>query len=294
MTDEAAVEGLVDDSEEFFARYWARAAVVRTPRTPLTGLISSTEIWAEIDCGLLLPPYLRVFAPGDAAPAVAAERASGGHAPPNAAAVRHAFDHGATLQLNNVEQWHRPTRELVAALAPGLPGLLRAVAFLSPPGEAPVITAHMDGAHVFVIQVEGEKDWAVGAMSHTTLGDPAFCPTPELPPDGRLDVTLRPGEVLYVPHGCAHYALARSTESLHLSVNVEAPSTRHLLDVYLATFAASTEGRRLCAEAGPRSAELVRLVREGLAAHLAAADPEQTATEALQLFSRDGGGAPGR
>lgn len=279
-----SIEGLVGDAEEFFGEYWARSAVVHRPLSGLAGLITAAEIWDEVDCGLLLHPYLRTF--GDDGQSLAG-RVDG-------SSVRDAFARGATVQLNNVEEWHRPTHALLAALSPGLPGVLRAVAFLSPPGTTPVITAHMDGAHVFVIQIEGEKDWTVGPLDDTTVGDPAFCSTPDIPPQGRLDVTLRPRDVLYVPHGCAHYALARSTDSLHLSVNVEEPSTRHLLNVYLAQFMTSPPYRCLRDTPGLDSAELVEQVRTGLASCLSTADPDQVAAATLDLFARTGGGAAGR
>lgn len=299
LVRQEALAGLVGDVDEFFREHWARRAAVRRPASRLPArLITAAEIWEEIDCGLLLPPYLRVFG-ADArrdqkTPAGGGGPASGGYDRVDGAAVRRAFGHGATVQLNNVEEWHQPTRTLLKELTPGLPGVLRAVAFLSPPGKTPVITAHVDNAHVFVIQIEGEKDWAVGPLDETTVGDPVFCSSPEIPPEGRLDTTLCPGQVLYVPHGCAHYALARSTPSLHLSVNVEEPSTRHLLNAYLAQFMTSPDGRRL--RGTPRSLpfSLAGQLRDSLVMSLSAADPDQMDVAALRLFARQGGGAPGR
>jgi len=294
-----ALAGLVGDVDEFFCEHWTQEAAVRRPPGGLpTGLLTAAEIWDEIDCGLLLPPFLRVF--GDGPRRDRDDHAGGGDAVSagsfriDGGAVRRAFGNGATLQLNNVEEWHRPTRALLDKLAPGLPGVLRAVAFLSPPGKTPVITAHTDNAHVFVIQVEGEKDWAVGPLDATTVADPAFCVTPEIPPEGRLDTTLCSGEVLYVPHGCPHYALARSTTSLHLSVNVEEPSTRHLLNAYLAQFMTSPGYQRLCEPPHPVSGGMVGQLRDGLVASLSAADTASIDSAALRLFARRGGGAPGR
>lgn len=296
-----ALAGLVGDVDEFFRDHWARSAAVRQPAGSLPArLITAAEIWEEIDCGLLLPPYLRVFggeaSPGGEAPPGGAAPSGGGDPAGgvDATAVRQAFARGATVQLNNVEEWHQPTRALLDGLAPALPGVLRAVAFLSPPGKTPVITAHVDSAQVFVIQVEGEKDWAVGPLDESTVGDPTVLPSREIPPEGRLDATLRPGQVLYVPHGCPHYALARSTPSLHLSVNVEEPSTRHLLNAYLARFMTSPDYRRLCDPPRSSAASPLGQLRDSLVASLAAADPDEVDSAALRLFARKGGGAPGR
>jgi hypothetical protein len=294
-----ALASLVGDVDEFFREHWARRAAVRRPAgTSPARLITAAEVWEEIDCGLLLSPFLRVFGDDagrdEEAPAGGGGPVSGASGRVDGAGVRRAFGNGATVQLNNVEEWHEPTRALLDKLTPGFPGVLRAVAFLSPPGTTPVITAHVDNAHVFVIQIEGEKDWAVGPLDETTVGDAVFCSSPDIPPEGRLDTTLCPGQVLYVPHGCAHYALARSTPSLHLSVNVEEPSIRHLLNGYLAQFMTSPDYRYLSGTPHSMPFSLAGQLRDSLVKTLSTADPDQVDAAALRLFARKGGGAPGR
>jgi hypothetical protein len=89
------------------------------------------------------------------------------------------------------------------------------------PRAAQGLPVHHDTHDVFVLQVSGEKRWLVyepvlelPLRSHrytAELGEPG--PTV-------LDVTLTPGDTLYLPRGWLHEALTSETDSLHLTVGV--------------------------------------------------------------------------
>ncbi|NET58882.1 MAG: cupin, partial [Symploca sp. SIO2E6] len=82
-------------------------------------------------------------------------------------------------------------------------------------------SSHYDTHEVFILQVDGTKKWQV-------FGDTVKYPLPEqkssflVPPEGEPDVSciLNPGDVLYIPRGHWHYAMALDEPSLHLTLGV--------------------------------------------------------------------------
>lgn len=124
---------------------------------------------------------------------------------------------GATLILDRVQTWSAAAARLCAGLGRDVQGHAWANLYLSPPrshGFAP----HTDDSDVFVLQLSGEKRWAL------------YAPPEEFPPltpvgRGHVDVgeprttlTLRAGDVLYVPRGHPHAAATLDQASLHLTV----------------------------------------------------------------------------
>jgi ribosomal protein L16 Arg81 hydroxylase len=92
--------------------------------------------------------------------------------------------------------------------------------FLSPRGEM-TFPSHRDPAHVVALQLDGQKRWRLDG------------PPPAVPWDSLADVepsgesfklSLEPGDVLYLPHGFAHCAVAESACSYHISFALEGMS----------------------------------------------------------------------
>jgi bifunctional lysine-specific demethylase and histidyl-hydroxylase NO66 len=80
---------------------------------------------------------------------------------------------------------------------------------------------HADGHHVFVLQVHGRKRWEVYRPGPG--GDP------KVPGERLLDVTLQPGDCLYVPSGFPHAVWTEQSASAHLTVGVLTSGWRELL-----------------------------------------------------------------
>lgn len=82
-------------------------------------------------------------------------------------------------------------------------------------------SSHYDTHEVFILQIDGTKQWYV-------FRDTIKYPLPEQksssfsPPEGEayLSCTLKPGDVLYIPRGHWHYAVAVDEPSLHLTLGV--------------------------------------------------------------------------
>ncbi|WP_204265387.1 JmjC domain-containing protein, partial [Enterobacter hormaechei] len=78
---------------------------------------------------------------------------------------------------------------------------------------------------VFAIHCVGEKRWRIYAnRAENPLapleGDDAQARIDAAKGPVLMDVTLRPGDVLYIPRGYFHDALASSAESLHLTIGI--------------------------------------------------------------------------
>ena len=134
----------------------------------------------------------------------------------------------------------------VASLLGALHGALRsyrgtpfAKLYVSPPGAG--FAPHMDGDHVFVVQLAGAKRWwysATPAVPNAPLGgkvvqgravhtfprdgipivDANGEPVPPFDRDAAEHVTLEPGDVLYLPPGTWHTTKAK-TESVAISLS---------------------------------------------------------------------------
>lgn len=82
---------------------------------------------------------------------------------------------------------------------------------------------HCDRHEVFALQISGEKTWRIyKGRSNTPIEHPQFRNVPPAEIErmkGPLDkeVIMTPGDVLYLPRGQYHDALATSSDSLHIS-----------------------------------------------------------------------------
>ena len=101
------------------------------------------------------------------------------------------------------------------------------VAFLTPAGQRGA--THSDPTDVYVIQLEGTKRWQIWPTPQVRRPGDDKDSFPSLP-DPVLDLSLQPGDVLYIPHNTPHRASAEGSVSLYVTV-VAGPRTwaHHLL-----------------------------------------------------------------
>lgn len=269
---------LVGDADAFFRDHWAARPAVFRARTDLTPLLSRADITTALDEGLLAAPYVALFdgrAENQPVFPLGRRHVAGVEVADyvDADLVARKLAAGATCKLNRIDHWHEPAERLTEEFAAIFRGSAVAHAFLSPPGREVTIRPHLDGSHVFILQLSGEKDWIVAELSEDSTSDSAFCADDALADVPKLETRLRPGDVLYLPHGCAHAALARTSTSLHIAVEVHEPSARELTDVYLATFMTGPAFRTLVEASAPRRpAALAADVVKELASFLREAD----------------------
>lgn len=133
------------------------------------------------------------------------------------ALVTHALSQAMTVCLERLDLFWPPVIKLCGMLATELSCPVHANAYLTPAG-ALGLRPHYDTHDVFVLQLEGEKDWSLGQIEY-------LLPTERIS-DGvvaemhaQRQLRVHPGDVLYVPRGMAHSAQSAANYSLHLTIS---------------------------------------------------------------------------
>ncbi|MDB5672272.1 MAG: hypothetical protein JWO25_3231 [Alphaproteobacteria bacterium] len=141
---------------------------------------------------------------------------------------------GASLVANYVQSIAPEVRQVTDMLAERFAGVGNANLYCSFEG-VQAFNTHYDMHEVFAVHSEGEKVWRIYAnrsaepvendATAEALQRRALAERGEL----LLEVTMRPGDLLYIPRGFYHDALASSRESLHLTLSVMPASGRFFL-----------------------------------------------------------------
>lgn len=155
----------VGDVRSFTGHQWQRKPAVFTPEE-LAPPFDLDALDAAFDTGLLRTPYLemvrstKVTVPPEAYTTSRVVNGTTYHGFADRAKVLALLGAGATLLLRCVDQWHRPTGELVARLSEELDRRVEAFFFVTPAG-GQGLAVHRDDADVFVLQAAGRKTWYV-------------------------------------------------------------------------------------------------------------------------------------
>lgn len=126
------------------------------------------------------------------------------------------FKSGATLTINDLQRILPVAQSMTRLLSRAFACRSEAAVFVTPAGKAG-FQPHADDVGVIVVQAEGTKVWRVWptdlsgprsreAYTDAELGAPMF------------EMTLKPGDVLYMPHGTPHAAAAVHDQSIHISL----------------------------------------------------------------------------
>ena len=221
-----SVTELIGDQDEFFARHFntapmvRRAALDRDPRE----LLSVADLDEVLDSEAIRAPYLDIAKDGRAVPrssytdavVVQSEYVSDRVLPDRVAAL---FRAGATLTWNSLNHYRPNLRALAGAMSELFATRCDVIGFLTPAGRRG-LAPHHDPVDVFVVQVEGAKLWRVWPVPNPRRGDDAANLDEAALGTPAIETTLRPGDVLYIPYNCPHVARAQDSVSLHLSVSV--------------------------------------------------------------------------
>lgn len=142
---------------------------------------------------------------------------------------------GASLVADAVEDVAPEIRALTDGLAHRFAARVEANLYCSFQG-VQAFASHCDLHEVFAIHCVGEKRWRIYANRaenplEPLTGDDAQARIDAAKGPVLMDVTLRPGDVLYIPRGYFHDALASSTESLHLTLGITPHSGKLLFEL---------------------------------------------------------------
>lgn len=137
------------------------------------------------------------------------------------------FRAGKTLIHGGLNLTRPSLRALARSMTERFAAKSEAVAFLTPAGQRG--STHSDPTDVYVIQLEGTKRWQIWPTPQVRRPGQDKDSFDSLP-DPVLDLSVQPGDVLYIPYGTPHRASAEGSVSLHITV-VAGPRTwaHHLL-----------------------------------------------------------------
>jgi ribosomal protein L16 Arg81 hydroxylase len=148
-----------------------------------------------------------------------------------------AWFRGGTLVFQDLDRRLPALSDFTRRLEADLSHRLRCQLYLTPP-RARGFNAHYDPHDVFVLQVMGAKQWRIGRR---VIERPLPTHSPDRAPPWRADetheVTLRPGDVLYLPGGFPHDAMSGAEISCHLTFGVV---SRSYLDLIVAAATAAS------------------------------------------------------
>lgn len=140
-----------------------------------------------------------------------------------------AFNKGQSIVLNHLNDSWLPVAPLVEMLRSVFCADVGINVYLTPKN-AQTFPIHVDDHDAFILQVHGEKIWRIHELR--------MLPVDRLPLKGLLnttadwgkkhrvntplqaELTLRPGDLLFIPRGMPHYAVAQGTSSLHITVGI--------------------------------------------------------------------------
>jgi hypothetical protein len=216
---------LAGRDDDFFPAYFGRAplyrpsALERDPRQ----ILSIADLDEILHFEAIRPPYIRVMKDGVMVPHVAftgTVRAQDATITDTVVpeTVYELLRTGATVTWPALNHVRPNVRALTQMLAARFATEANASAFLTPGGARGINPQHAY-FDVFVIQLEGATTWTLWPRPPVRRGDVRHYRNSELG-ESAQEVTLRPGDVLYVPWATPNVAIGGDGLSLHLSVMV--------------------------------------------------------------------------
>ncbi|MEW5985411.1 MAG: cupin domain-containing protein [Chloroflexota bacterium] len=205
------------DPDTFVSEYWEQKPLVITGRRP--------------------DYYANLFSRQDIPSLLFTEKHRGGettitkfdkaiHALPvteleDIAEVRRAYDRGYTLRIGNLDTSHGPLIQLCSQMREFFHGETNVIMFLTPPS-AQGIGRHFDDYDLFLLQIDGAKQWNI-YEPYVPLALREHMDSYPTPPNYQLisELRLTAGDLLYLPRGYVHEVFTTpGSSSLHLTLGV--------------------------------------------------------------------------
>ena len=157
---------------------------------------------------------------------------------PVPALVQQFLDRGASLVLNEVETLEPAIRGMVEAFDQGLGAKCSGNAYISQKNHQ-AFDSHFDRTDVFAVQTLGSKRWRIyegqleAPVIHTRFSNMPPQEIQRLKGKVEAEIIMNPGDVLYLPRGRFHDALATEGPSIHLSFAVSEPKGLDYLQIVM-------------------------------------------------------------
>lgn len=191
----------------------------------LNRLLEMSSIWASASLVLMLD---KEAVPAHAYCTQAVGRDGGTVLRPDAAKVQTYLKQGATLVANDIDHLTPELNGFCRAMEGVLGGKVQANLYLSSK-KRQGFKVHFDTHDVFAVHVEGEKVWnvfkgrAVDPIAHNMFKSLSQEHHEQAKGELWKEVRLKPGDLLYLPRGQYHYALADDGGCIHIAFGVTYP-----------------------------------------------------------------------
>lgn len=253
----------------------------------LNRLLGMASIWSGESLPLVLdkePVPVGAYA----APAVG--RDGGQVMRPDPQKVQSFLKRGATLVANDIEQLTPELRAFAGAMEAALGGKVQGNLYLSSKRKQG-FRVHYDTHDVFAVHTMGEKTWFVfEGRADAPIAHPVFkSQTAEHheAAKGKLwrEVRLKPGDLLYLPRGQYHYALADDGPCVHIAFGVTYPIGLDVISYLFERMIGEPLARRNLPQNDPAAlGERLAALGDRVSAILSHADTREAMTAFIRNF----------
>jgi ribosomal protein L16 Arg81 hydroxylase len=223
MAADLVIEDFIPDLPQFMQQsFGSQPALYRGAMSKHADLLPTADIVDEILRLDVLPlDYIRLSRSHRTVPRNAHIRFVGDmHQVPliDRTEVFKAFRSGATLTISGLDKvW--PTARTILRPFTQTFACRTDLTLIATPAGFPGFPPHSDPVGVVIVQCEGMKDWRVWPTDMDGPATPTNTDDASLG-DTLLQVTLEPGDVLYLPHHTPHTAMASRVQSVHLTAGL--------------------------------------------------------------------------
>jgi ribosomal protein L16 Arg81 hydroxylase len=132
-----------------------------------------------------------------------------------------AYADGYSIIVNGMQRYCNPIKSLIENIRQQISHNAKANLYLTPENEK-AFSPHYDSHDVFAIQISGEKNWIL--YDDTNFKTPllnSYQPTFQREQlTGAREITLRAGDILYMPRGVPHEAYTTDKSSMHITIGI--------------------------------------------------------------------------
>ncbi len=138
---------------------------------------------------------------------------------------------GSTIVMQGLQEYYEPLGRFMGKLGHDLSRPVHANAYVTPP-KSQGFASHFDPQDAFIVQVEGSKEWTLREpalrrpLAHESWDEvrrrTGWSVERLEEPEPRAELTLHPGDCLWLPRGWVHSARSGPAASLHLTLSLTA------------------------------------------------------------------------
>lgn len=245
VQDISAFSGLVeiisdyDFRDQVWQSKWLHKSATLSP-TELAKIVDLVELDRVIFSGALAAPDLQILQNGKA---VDAPKTTSISPTTDTRVLYEAFQRGASFRIQHLDNYLPSVRHVCGLIEAEMGFHVRANAYLSP-RNSQGLAPHYDSSEAFIVQIAGEKTWQVfdryTEQVELPLYEARFDARRHRPIGQPERVTLRRGDLLYMPRGVMHAATTGPSISIHVTFAVLGLTWVDLLSSALRQMAGTT------------------------------------------------------